>query len=140
MARIKRTFFSVVRIEYFPNKEKGVTLCMITSRFNEGLFIESLRFVIPLSIKKELRGMADGTFQVIGRAKLSDGDEWNDRTGRRISESKAKMALYKAECRFYRKIIKCLDSYKCKLNDILRNCGVARDREMWHYQDMCSKE
>lgn len=109
-----KTYINYQSTNYNVNTEKRVVTC----------------------IMKASIGCSHNTYTAIGIAKCSDDDTFNERTGRRIAESRAKAKIYVEARRVYEKEAfhahKALDFY----NRLAKHCTVLQSREKEHIRKL----
>lgn len=103
-----KTGIEFTSIDYSVNKEKGVVACIM----RVGIYGEH--------------------HKVIGKAKCSPEDSFDETKGRRIAESRAKKTVYKLAKNLYKEFIEIHIQCSRKFEHLAHLCDCLEKRENFH--------
>lgn len=99
-----KTFIEILNTVYYTSKETGKVTCMIECRFT--LQDKLYHYPAYFANKKKFPKIKHtGYFSVVGWAQCNERDTFDETTGKRIAESKAKKKLYKIGKNYYRHML-----------------------------------
>lgn len=78
----------------------------------------------------------EGKFTVIGKAKCNSEDIFNETTGKRIAESRAKAKAFKIAKNVYNCIVEDLTKKVIIMGEIARHCSIIEDGEIKHIEKL----
>lgn len=116
-----KTNLTFKSIKYVVNYEKKIVACIIEAKINS--------FNIPYG----------ENFKVVALSRCSPMDTFNEETGRRIAESRAKIKAYSRAMGYQKDLCNYLrQSYNAylKMDEGVRFCGVLVKREKEHLEQL----
>ena len=133
--KVKKTFVTFDTPKYIVNKESKVTVCIIDCSWNNKSTVISdiwIRKVCNI-IEDKFPEYNRPSFKVVGVARCSENDTYNEIVGKRIAESKAKAEAFN---KIWKLLSATTKAIKEELNNndamIAINCKVACDSEIEH--------
>ena len=132
-----RNRVKILGTQFFTNAEEGVVVCVMKVDFNvikHPAFKDMPRWVIASTYATEEERR--DCIIVKGIARCSPEDTYNEELGKKIAESKAKAAAFKAAHNFYTEIMADIQLAMAEVEKTKDACAHAMDVESNHIKEL----
>lgn len=130
-----RNRVTIVKREFKVNKEKNTVVCIMTCRINapEDVNYAYMSGALDNKINKILKTKTVySPFVVIGTSKCHNEDTFDEVTGKRIAESRAKKDAYEKATLVWREVAIHYHNLWGQCTTLLNRCAIAKKIEKEH--------
>lgn len=133
-----KTGVTIVDKKFIYNEEKKTITCILKCSLNTYRFWNKYSIDANHSWWKHHlpKVNSSGDFTTIGIAICNDIDTYNEETGRRIAESRAKVKVYATANKFYSIVANKIQTYLDIMEYKERACALIQSFEEKHVQDL----
>lgn len=124
----------IKKIDYIVNSEKKIVVCLMKCeiRWDNG---SRYVYIAPYMVLKSLPHInRDGEFTVKAIARCNNLDTFEEKTGKRIAESRAKKKVFSTAAKFYLKLGEFYLKYITITSNAAKACLQAEEVEDSHIQ------